>query len=295
LAESFGFQIMKWFEKFLYLISPGEKKLQTVWKIEKDGRCNYLVGTAHFFPYHFRISLKSLLRRIKRAVFEGPLDSSSMQQVVTQGSGGKGSLQLYESLDPQTIQGIKQKTGVLFEGSALFPLFLPPRNKESDPVRTHFENLSPWLAFFNIWTSYLKTKDWNGSVDMEAFEIAKQLGREIHFLETIEEQVRVLDQIPLERMIRFLKKVHQWDEYSQSYVRVYLNGALDDWMVGTSDFPSRCPPVIDDRDRVFFQRMQPFIQKGETAVFLGAPHLHGVIRMFENEGFLVRQIRDLEE
>jgi uncharacterized protein YbaP (TraB family) len=66
-------------------------------------------------------------------------------------------------------------------------------------------------------------------------------------------------------------------------------------MAGTSDFPSRCPPVIDDRDRVFFERMQPFIQKGETAVFLGAPHLYGVNRMFENDGFTVRQIRDLEE
>lgn len=286
---------MNWFEKFLYSISPGEKKLQTVWKIEKDGRSNYLVGTAHFFPYHFRISLKNLLRRTKRAVFEGPLDSSSMQQVVTQGSGGKGALQLYEALDSQTIQGIKEKTGSLFEDSVPFPLFLPPRDTEKDPVRAHFERLSPWLAFFNIWTSYLKTQGWNGSVDMEAFEIAKQLGKEIHFLETIEEQVQVLDQIPLERMIRFLKKVHQWDEYSRAYVRVYLNGSLADWMAGTSDFPSRCPPVIDDRDRVFFQRMQSFIQKGETAVFLGAPHLYGVNRMFENDGFRVRQIRDLEE
>jgi hypothetical protein len=285
---------MKFMDRFLYLITPGEKKLRTVWRIEKDGRVNYLVGTAHFFPYHFRISLKKLLRQTRRALFEGPLDPMSMEQVVAQGSGGKGSLKIYEALDPQTIQEIKEKTGALFEDSSPFPLFLPPRDKKTDPVRAHFQNLSPWLAFFNIWTSYLKTKGWNGSVDMEAFEIAKQLGHEIHFLETIEEQVLVLDQIPIERMIRFLKKVRQWDEYSQAYVQVYLNGALADWMAGTSDFPSRCAPVIDDRDRVFYQRMQPFIQKGQTAVFLGAPHLHGVNRMFENEGYLVNQVSELE-
>ncbi len=199
-------------------------------------------------------------------------------------------MEIYEALDPQTIQEIKKKTGDLFKDSYPFPLFLPPRDNKKDPLRAHFESLSPWLAFFNIWTSYLKNKGWNGSVDMEAFEIARQMGKEIHFLETIDEQVRVLDQIPTERMIRFLKKVHQWDQYSHAYVRVYLNGALADWMTGTSDFPSRCPPVIDERDRVFFERMQPFIRTGETAVFLGAPHLHGVNRMFANEGYRVRQI-----
>jgi hypothetical protein len=286
---------MKLIERFLYSVSPREKKLRTIWKIEKNGRINYLVGTAHFFPYHFRISLKNLLRRTQRALFEGPLDPLSMEQVVAHGSGGKGSLEIYKALDPQTIQEIKKKTGGLFENSGLGPFFLPPRDKKMDPMQAHFQNLSPWLAFFNIWTSYLKTQGWNGSVDMEAFEIAKQLGKDIHFLETIEEQVQVLDKIPLERMIGFLKKVPQWDEYSQAYVQVYLKGALADWMAGTSDFPSRCSPVIDDRDRVFYQRMQPFIQKGQTAVFLGAPHLHGVNRMFENEGYLVKQVSELEE
>jgi len=282
-------------EKLSRILNPKEKVLKTIWRVEKGGTVNYLVGTAHFFPYHFRISLKKLLRKTKRALFEGPLDSSSMEQVVHQGSGGRGSLEIYEALDPDSIQGIKNKTGGLFADSSPFPPFLPPRTRKNDPLRDHFEKLSPWLAFFNIWTSYLKTKGWEGSVDLEAFETAKKMGREIHFLETIAEQVQVLEQIPLERMIRFLKKVRHWDEYSDAYVQVYLRGALADWMAGTSDFPSRCPPVIDERDRIFFERMQPFLQKGETAVFLGAPHLWGVNRMLENDGYLVKQLREDDE
>jgi uncharacterized protein YbaP (TraB family) len=132
-------------------------------------------------------------------------------------------------------------------------------------------------------------------VDLEAFETAKRMGREIHFLETIEEQVRVLEQIPLERMIRFLEKVRHWDEYSDAYVQVYLRGALADWMAGTSDFPSRCSPVIDERDRIFYQRMQPFIRQGQTVVFLGVPHLYGVNRMLEDQGYRVKQIREPAE
>jgi uncharacterized protein YbaP (TraB family) len=270
---------MKFTEPLIYFLRPGEKQLKTVWKVEKDGKENHLVGTAHFFPYHFRISLRKILRRSKRALFEGPLDPQSMERVVAHGSQGKGSLEMYEALDsrtlreiqqkaaslfgdPQIFRGVRGKTGSLFGDSQALLQFLPKGERPDDPVRDHFQRLRPWLAFFAIWTSYLKTKGWNGSVDLEAFELSKKLGKEIHFLETIEEQIQVLEQIPLERMIRFLKKADQWDEYSESFVRVFLRGSLADWMSGTSDFPSRCSPVIDDRDWVFYRRMKPFVEQG---------------------------------
>jgi uncharacterized protein YbaP (TraB family) len=286
---------MKPIDRMRYLIFPGEKQLKTVWEVEKNGKKNYLVGTAHFFPYHFRISLGKILRRSKRALFEGPLDPQSMEKVIAHGSEGNGSLEIYRALDSQTLKEIRQKAGSLFGDSHPLLQFLPRGGKPLDPLHAHFQRLRPWLAFFNIWTSYLKAKGWTGSVDLEAFELAKKLGREIHFLETIEEQIQVLEQIPVERMVRFLKKVHQWDEYSESYVRVFLRGSLADWMSGTSDFPSRCSPVIDERDRVFYRRMTPFIEKGESAVFLGAPHLHGVNQMLEGDGYHVKQVGDIEE
>jgi uncharacterized protein YbaP (TraB family) len=41
--------------------------------------------------------------------------------------------------------------------------------------------------------------------------------------------------------------------------------------------------------------MTPFIEKGESAVFLGAPHLHGVNQMLEEDGYRVKQVEDIEE
>jgi uncharacterized protein YbaP (TraB family) len=289
-----GITIMNLSEKITRILHPRERVLRTVWRAEKEGKVNYLVGTAHFFPYHFRISVKRLLQRTKRAVFEGPLDPPSMDQVVLRGSEGKGSAEIYDALDPETIRKIKQRTGDLFTASGMITPFLPP-HKTIDPLRDHFERMSPWLAFFNIWISYLKAIGWEGSVDLEAFEKARKMRREIHFLETIDEQVRVLERIPTERMIRFLKKVHHWDEYSETYVQSYLRGELADWIAGTNDFPSRCAPVIDDRDKVFFERMQPFLRKGETAIFLGAPHLRGVNRMLEIDGHRVKQLHEESE
>ncbi len=303
---------MKLVDRMKYFILPGEKQLKTVWKVKKNGITNFLVGTAHFFPYHFRVSLKKILRRSKRALFEGPLDPESMAKVVSCGAQGEGSLEIYEALDsqtlreirekadtlfgnPQVFRGIRGKAGSLFGDSQTLLQFLPKGEKPCDPLRAHFQRFCPWLAFFAIWTSYLKTKGWTGSVDLEAFELSKNLGKEVHFLETIEEQIQVLEQIPVERMIRFLRKAHQWDEYSESFVRVFLRGALADWMSGTSDFPSRCSPVIDERDRVFYRRMKPFIEQGESAVFLGAPHLHGVNQMLEGDGYRLEQVSEIEE
>jgi hypothetical protein len=286
---------MNLIERMKYFIFPGEKQLKTVWEAEKNGKKNYIVGTAHFFPYHFRISLGKILRRSKRALFEGPLDPQSMEKVVAHGSQGNGSWEIYQALDFQALKEIRGKAADLFGDSHPLLQFLPGGQKPPDPLQAHFQRLRPWLAFFNIWASYLKSKGWTGSVDLEAFELAKKWGKEIQFLESIEEQIQVLEQIPVDRMIRFLKKVHQWDEYSDSYVRVFLRGSLADWMSGTSDFPSRCSPVIDERDRVFYRRMKPFIEKGGSAVFLGAPHLHGVNQMLEADGYRVEQTQEIEE
>jgi len=49
-------------ERISRVLNPRERILRTVWRAQKGGMINYFIGTAHFFPYHFRTSLKRLLR-----------------------------------------------------------------------------------------------------------------------------------------------------------------------------------------------------------------------------------------
>ena len=58
-----------------------EKPLRMVWRVEKDGRRSYLVGTAHFFPYSFVGSLTRLLQKVGTVMFEGPLDEESTARI----------------------------------------------------------------------------------------------------------------------------------------------------------------------------------------------------------------------
>ena len=65
-----------------------ERELRMIWAVERVGRRSYLVGTAHFFPYHFRGSLRRYISQVDAVLFEGPLDEESARTVVEYGSGG---------------------------------------------------------------------------------------------------------------------------------------------------------------------------------------------------------------
>lgn len=49
-----------------------EKRLRTVWRVEKGGTASFLVGTAHFTPYRFRKALTKLIQNADTILFEGP-------------------------------------------------------------------------------------------------------------------------------------------------------------------------------------------------------------------------------
>ena len=294
MATVSGSQIMTWAQHLFSFIHKKEKELKTIWRIEKDGRRGYMAGTAHFSPFRYRRSLQRLMRKVQIVLFEGPLDGQSMKRVVELGSAGEGSVALYERLDSRTITQIKKCTGMTSRGSSPLPLFFPLSAKESDPLYVHFQKFRPWLAFLNLWTQHLKERGWKYSVDLEAFEIAGRMRKEIHFLETIEEQVEALEGVPFERFVTFLKKIDLWDEHTKRHVQSYQNGGLEEIMSGTSEFPTRCPSIIENRDPRFYERMKPYLEKAETVAFIGTAHIPGLKKLFLRDGYKVDPVAETE-
>ena len=285
---------MTWGQRLFSFIRKNERELRTIWKIEKDGRRGYMAGTAHFSPFRYRGSLQRLIQKVQIVLFEGPLDEQSMQRVVELGSAGEGAIALYERLDSQTLNQIRKCTGMTSSGSNPLPLFFPLSAKESDPLYVHFQKFRPWLAFLNLWTKYLQERGWKYSVDLEALEIAGRVGKEIHFLETIDEQVAALEGVPFERFVTFLKKIDLWDEYTKRHVQSYQRGGLEEIMSGTSEFPTRCPSIIENRDPRFYERMKPYLDKAETVAFLGTAHIPGLKKLFLRDGYKVDQVTATE-
>jgi uncharacterized protein YbaP (TraB family) len=157
-----------------------------------------------------------------------------------------------------------------------------------DTVYDLVKGMKPWLAFFTLWSTYLKRNGWKYSVDMEGFSVATELGKKIVFLETIEEQIKVLENISSEKIMVFLKQADRWEVFADDYVKSYLKGDLDKLRLSGVRFPSRHYTVINHRDKIFYERMRNELELGKVVAFLGAPHLKGMSHLLLADGYQVQ-------
>jgi uncharacterized protein YbaP (TraB family) len=129
-------------------------------------------------------------------------------------------------------------------------------------------------------------------MDLDAFHIAGKLAKPVFFLESIQEQLRALEGIPLERIIAFFKDIKNWDLYIEQHIRFYLKGDLDGWPGATMGFPTRCASILDQRDPILFERMRGPLAEGNTAVFVGIPHVRAIRPLLVEDGFQLEQIAE---
>lgn len=275
---------------------PGsrEREFRMIWKVEAEGKTNYLAGTAHFFPYCFKKSLSGLIGNAETVLFEGPLDESNMNLVRQYGLEEKGRQSFFKTLDQNTIIKINREleSDTPKTDSSFFPYIDIFPFRKGQVINPEIEGLKPWMGFFVIWTHYLRKRGWKYSVDIEAYEVAKQLGKNLYFLETIKEQISALEGIPLERIVNFFKKMDHWERVAKRHSKYYLAGKFDSMLGVTTEFPTSCESIIDKRDPVLFERMKPYLKKGNTIAFVGTIHIAGIInRLKENRYTVSKYVR----
>ncbi len=264
-----------------------EKQLRTIWRVEKERHASFLVGTAHFSPYSFKISLTKLIQGVDTVLFEGPLDQESMAKVVQYGQKGEHSPSLYEALNPQTIKEINRQLSVPPGPSTTVGSYLDLiQPATSDLLENLTRGVRPWMAFFIIWSGFLS---WKHSMDVEAFHIAQKLDKKIEYLETIEDQLAALDGIPFERIVNYLNNINHWGGHKKVFMKAFLEGDIQKFFSMTGEFPTRCESIIAKRDPIFFRRMKLFFEKGKTAAFVGVGHIPGIRKLFLEEGYRVIQ------
>jgi uncharacterized protein YbaP (TraB family) len=268
---------------------PQQREFKMLWELEKHGRRSWIAGAAHFFCYSFEFSLRELFEQVDTVVFEGPLDEASLQQVSAIGrSPAVGSPRLIDAMTEVTIRRLER---TVCGPSGWWARLLGFAEKSPADVRGYLAATRPWMAFFSLWTSYLARNGWAQSVDLEAWHLAREMDKRTVPLETIAEQIDVLESIPMARIVDFFRRAPQWDSYIRRNVRAYLKGDLEA-MLGTSiEFPSRTEQVIGRRDAIFLERMRPLIAAGDCAVFVGSAHMLNLRRMLAEDGFSVRRRR----
>jgi uncharacterized protein YbaP (TraB family) len=260
-----------------------------LWEIEKEGRRSWIGGTAHFFCYSFESSFRKLFDQVDRVLFEGPLDQASLDQVSEVGrSPDSGSSRLIDAL---TAEDLRRLERAVIGPRGFWARVLGLERPDPPDVRFLLAETRHWMAFFSLWTSYLKRHGWDQSVDLEAWHLAHDMGKAVVGMETIAEQIEILESIPVSRVVRFFRLCDRWDGYIRRNERAYLKGDLNGMMGTSTEFPTRTERVIHRRDALFLERMKPFLEAGRCAVFVGTAHMLNLLPLLAGAGFRVRRSR----
>ncbi len=268
---------------------PPQRRFAMLWEIEKDDRRSWIGGTAHFFCYSFEYSFRELFEQVDTVLFEGPLDQASLDEVAESGRNpAAGSPRLIDALTEEEIRRLER---VVCGPQGFWARLLGFNSKDAPDVRHFLAETRPWMAFFSLWTSFLERHDWRYSVDLEAWHLAREMGKAVRGMETIAEQLETLESIPMPRILNFLRHCGRWRGFLKRNARAYLRGDLERLMGTSIEFPTRTERVISDRDTTFLTRMRPFLEEGRCAVFVGSAHLLDLRQMIAQAGFTIRRSR----
>ena len=262
------------------------RRFAMLWELEKNGRRSWIGGTAHTSRYSFAASFRKLFAKVDTVIFEGPLDADSFALVEQAGRLPlPGTPRVAPLLSEQEIKILER---VVRGPEGKLARFLNTQNEQAADVRYLLAHTAPWYAFFSLWNAFLERHDWIYSVDLEACTLAREMGKTIVAMERIEDQIKSLEAVPLDRIVRFLQSCRHWDEFRKRNAATYLSGDLDNMMGSGAEFPTRVEQVIDVRDQHFLDQMRPYLEKGRCAAFVGTAHMLNLRRMLAEDGFTVR-------
>lgn len=268
-------------------LPPEQRPFAMLWKLEKNGNTSWIGGTAHSFRYSFASSFRKLFSEVDTVIFEGPLDAASLAAFARHGHTRADAPRIADYLTENEIRHLEK---VVCGPQGALASFCNMAWKTPVNVRRILAEHRPWSVFFSLYYAFLERHGWVESVDLEAWEIAHDKGRNVIGMESIEEQIASLESVPLERIIRFLQHPENWKTRMRQSLSAYLAGNLENMLGTSTEFPTRTERVIGFRDERFRERMRPYIEHGRTAVFVGTAHMLNLETMLREDGFVVTKV-----
>jgi uncharacterized protein YbaP (TraB family) len=130
-------------------------------------------------------------------------------------------------------------------------------------------------------------------------ELKNLVGKKKHFvpLETIDEQMNMLDSIPLELQLSFNSDNYKLDKEYFSLLNLYLKQdikAIDSLMFSDPDFQKIEYNLLTERNLNWVPKIKESISKESSFVAVGCAHLigeNGLIKLLEKEGYTINPVR----
>tara|TARA_Y100000588_G_scaffold222283_1_gene236176 strand:- start:10635 stop:11498 length:864 start_codon:yes stop_codon:yes gene_type:complete len=271
----------------VFSITAQELENSTLWKIEGNGleKPSYLFGTIHITcDATLEDDVKKALDETTQIVMELDMDDPSMQMKMMKGMYLKNGKTLKDFVSEEDYKTIDS-------------LFI---NNMGMSVKM-MENVKP---FFLSSMFYPKMLDCPmQSFELELTKIAKEQKEEIYGLETIEEQIKVFDDIPLEDqyadLIRMAENNLEDDKdifakmlkvYKEENITALLDMMDDDKNKTVSNHQDK---LLNERNENWISKIGEYAKDQPTFFGVGAGHLagdNGVINLLRDAGYTVTAI-----
>ncbi|MCB1914843.1 MAG: TraB/GumN family protein [Rhodocyclaceae bacterium] len=146
------------------------------------------------------------------------------------------------------------------------------------------------------------------SMDEAVLTHAREAGKPVRPLESIEEQIASFEGVPHESQVRLLRHASRFPQQFQASVepliRAYIAGNLAEMFRINESVLDNAPELRHDnadflgsvlysRNRRFVERLEPLLREGGLFAAFGALHLfgdRGVLSLLERRGFRLRRV-----
>lgn len=263
------------------LLHSAELPNSLLWKITSpQGAVSHVFGTIHLQDstvFRQRDTVLSLVRTCRTYASEMHLDSvmAMMQPSVLFLSGST----LYDMLDSSQVGQICSALNARVPGMGPLCSRLKPGA------------IGMLLSFGSM------EKTAPVAMDQMLWDLAKRHKPLLIGLETLEEQIAVIDRMTAQMLIDHLEDIDREDSLAAVMPRLYANEDLNGLASITNDtteaYAGLLESLNDDRNVVMVQRMKQMLNTGDAFIAIGALHLTGeksILLLLEKEGYRVEPV-----
>ena len=163
--------------------------------------------------------------------------------------------------------------------------------------------MKPWAVATTISLPKPRTGQF---LDLMLFQQAMAAGKPVYGLETAQEQMSVLDEMPESEQIAMLDEaIEQFDNLPkifQRFVDAYLSRDLRQLQNLNDEFMAESDPnvaqrfeknLVVKRNHLMAKRMQARLKEGNAFIAVGALHLpgnEGILKLLSERGYKVRSV-----
>ncbi len=277
-----------WFSLFcLFLGGTGQAQNEGVfWKISGNGlsRPSYLFGTIHLIceeDFHLGKNVEAKLGESKVLILEVDLDDPSLALSMFSKMHNEGGEIITDFL---TKEEYELTRSLLMERTGMDIGML--------------KSMRPFMLMSLIYPNLLECE--TKSFENELMGIARSNQMEIKGLESVNDQLSVFDQIPLEDQYRsfyeYAGNLEKGREEFKNLIEAYNKediGRLVQMVADSPEYRDYQDILLDNRNRNWIDPMEDLMKNGPVFFAVGAGHLGGelgLIQLLKYEGYKVTRL-----